>query len=239
VETGLQRLREPAVVVVLVVLVLRLVLAVATLAFFGAAGANALIASIATAAFTVTDGLTLVVLVLLVGSCVLWSPTRHARSLTLAALVVAGLGVALALAGSVTFAVHVDAAGAAWPDAARLLLELAVPVLAVLALGRLLAAQPRSVPAEEQPSLTSGRGTDDPAPAEVEAAPDPANEPTWQPDQASGAAWLTAGDAATGAAASGWGTPGESAGWEPRPPGPAADRPTRAAERDPEEPPRS
>jgi hypothetical protein len=139
----------------------------------------------------------------------------------------------------VAFAVHVDAAGAAWPDAARLLLELAVPVLAVFALGRLLVAQPHSVAAQEQPSLVAGRDTEDSAPAEMEAAPDPANEPTWQPDQASGAAWLTARDAAKGAAASGWGTPGESAGWDPRPSGPAADRPARAAERNPEEPPRS
>ena len=34
-------------------------------------------------------------------------------------------------------------------------------------------------------------------------------QPTWQPHQASGGAWLRAGDAATGASATAWGTPPE------------------------------
>ncbi|MGJ6981396.1 hypothetical protein ACSDQ9_12835 [Aestuariimicrobium soli] len=46
--------------------------------------------------------------------------------------------------------------------------------------------------------------------------------PTWQPDQASGGAWLRAGDAASGASASTWGTPGASsqgsASWQPQQP---------------------
>ncbi|CAI9407443.1 hypothetical protein [Aestuariimicrobium sp. T2.26MG-19.2B] len=48
--------------------------------------------------------------------------------------------------------------------------------------------------------------------------------PSWQPDQASGGAWLRAGDAATGASASTWGEPTETpegrrgpASWEPAP----------------------
>jgi hypothetical protein len=238
VETGLQKLREPAVIVVLVVLVLRLVLA-GLVAFAGAAGDNVLIATIATATFIVTDALTVVVLALLVGSCVLWSPTRHARALTLAALVVTALGVVLALAGTVAYAVNLDALEGVWPDAARLLLELVVPVLAVFGIGRLLSAQPRAAVDREQPSLAAGSASHGDHPAQLEAAPDPANEPTWQPDQAAGAAWLTAGDAATGAAASGWGTPGETAGWDPRPADPAAERPLKQAERDPDERPRS
>ena len=53
----------------------------------------------------------------------------------------------------------------------------------------------------------------------MEAAPDPAKQPTWQPDEAAGAAWLKAGDAAAGAAATGWGTPGDAGGWLPGPKG--------------------
>jgi hypothetical protein len=39
-------------------------------------------------------------------------------------------------------------------------------------------------------------------------------EPVWQADEASGVAWHTAGDAALGAPAAGWGTPGEAGGWQ-------------------------
>ena len=62
----------------------------------------------------------------------------------------------------------------------------------------------------------------------------PQNQPTWQPDQASGGAWNRADDAATGAAASAWGTPGsQNQGWQPSAsqqpsaaPQPSANQPT-------------
>ena len=44
----------------------------------------------------------------------------------------------------------------------------------------------------------------------------PMNQPSWQADQASGGAWNRAGDAATGASAAAWGTPGsQNQGWQP------------------------
>ncbi len=43
----------------------------------------------------------------------------------------------------------------------------------------------------------------------------PQQQPTWQPDQSAGQSWHTAGDAASGAAASGWGQPGQQQGWRP------------------------
>jgi hypothetical protein len=67
-----------------------------------------------------------------------------------------------------------------------------------------------------------------------ESQPDPELQPTWQPDAAAGAAWHTAGDAASGRPAAGWGSPESSSGWQPAPqlprsePGagdPAADHP--------------
>ena len=46
--------------------------------------------------------------------------------------------------------------------------------------------------------------------------PAPAQRPTWQPNQASGGGWNRAGDAASGASASTWGTPGQQpGGWQP------------------------
>jgi hypothetical protein len=127
----------------------------------------------------------------------------------------------------------IDALGGVWR-----LLDLAVPVLALFGLGRLLAALPRPATGEHQQSLATGTA-DAEAPAQLEAAPDPANEPTWQPDQAAGAAWLTAGDAAAGAAATGWGTPGETTGWEPRPSDPAPRDPLDQTEWERDQPPRS
>ena len=51
-------------------------------------------------------------------------------------------------------------------------------------------------------------------------APDPELQPSWTQDAAAGAVWRTAGEAARGAPAQGWGSDGE-AGW-PTPPPPAA-----------------
>lgn len=50
------------------------------------------------------------------------------------------------------------------------------------------------------------------APAEPEPEPDPEQQPTWTTDTAAGAVWHTAGDAARGAPASGWGS-SDAAGW--------------------------
>lgn len=56
-------------------------------------------------------------------------------------------------------------------------------------------------------------------PGNQQQAVQQATQPRWQPDQASGGAWLRAGDAASGASASTWGTPGAgsqgSASWQP------------------------
>lgn len=56
------------------------------------------------------------------------------------------------------------------------------------------------------------------APAAVTAGAEPQGQrPIWQPDQASGGAWTRAGDAASGASASAWGTPGSTTGgWQPQ-----------------------
>jgi hypothetical protein len=214
---SLRRLREPAALVLLVVLALRLVLDVVGLAqvFGGGADAGQLSGGVPVA---IGDGLTPVVLAVLVGTCVLWSPTRHARTLTVAATLLTGLTLAL-------FVVAVVAvlSGRGSGDAATLasaVLALVVPLLVLVFLATLWRGQPRAAsnaePGDRPESLTASAVSEQSTPA-LAAGRDPETAPVWQPDQAAGAAWLTAGDAAAGAAATRWGTPGDAGGWQPQP----------------------
>ena len=63
-----------------------------------------------------------------------------------------------------------------------------------------------------------------PEPLPIPQPPDPRLQPTWQPDAAAGAVWRTAGEAAAGAPATGWGTE-TSAAWQPIPTQPNGPRP--------------
>src|SRR4029453_17827510 len=86
-----------------------------------------------------------------------------------------------------------------------------VPYLVFVGLATLLGAQRAPADtASESPAIVPAASID-PASA---ALPSSQLEPVWPPDEASGAAWHTAGDAALGAPATGWGTPGESGGWQ-------------------------
>lgn len=208
---GLQRLREPAAIVLLVVLGLRLVLGV--LALVGV-GDGAAARSGAAAGPTPTDGVAVLLLGLVLASCVLWSPTRHARTLVTLGAAVVALGVLAAVAALV---VPLAAASSRRVDAgldlAGALLALAVPALVLVALLRLLQEARVDGRAVERPAAVTG----EPAAAAIESRPaEVQHEPTWEPDVAAGAAWMTAGDAATGAAASRWGTPGDDGGWTPQ-----------------------
>lgn len=224
---GLQRLREPAVVVLLLVLFLKLVLAVVTLALLsgGPASGDAVGAGFGTVAAgrSALDTLLVVLLVAAVASCVLWSPTRHAHALALAALVLLVLALVIAVVAIVVGLSRADLDRTLTFELVWLLLLMPIPVLGAVVLRRLLATQ--TTPAGSSRALTG-----QPQPAEAASQPALApsepvrDEPTWQPDQAAGAAWLTAGEAAKGAAATGWGASGDRGGWVPqsgvqRPPG--------------------
>ena len=190
---GLRRLREPAAFSVLVVLGLQVLIAWVGSVRYG------------DVRYAMPETLTILVLGLIVASCVLGQRTAHARTLTVLALV----GSTLSILSSVTLQLVAPVNGSlavVWLD---LVLDLVVPVLVVVGLATLLAGQ------------RSAAGTAPPSPAIVQSAPTtpaalPSSqlEPVWQPDEASGAAWYTAGDAALGAPAAGWGTPGESGGWQ-------------------------
>jgi hypothetical protein len=212
-------LRVPAAIVALLILGLRVVAAiVGTVVYSGDRPAGSVI-SAAEFSYRTVDPALVVLLVLVVASCILVSPVRPARALARAGALVVGLSVLVALGLAVLGASRGGAGG----DGVTLglatldtLLLLAVPLLGFVFLVRLLELAPvpgRLDEPEANPAVTTG-GLDDQVSADP--APDPALEPTWQPDLAAGAAWHTAGDAAAGAPASGWGTPGQSADWTPR-----------------------
>jgi len=155
----------------------------------------------------------------LVSFCVLRERTPHARQLTIISLTAGAiavlLGLGLALLGF----------GAAAPILAVLaaLVPQAISIIAVGMLIKLLQLQavPRRLPA----GIGLVPHPSDVAPAPPPPAPDPRLQPTWQPDAAAGAAWRTAGDAAAGAPATGWGTAAPSVGWQPIPTQPMPGQP--------------
>ena len=190
---GLRRLREPAALSVLVVLGLQVLIAWVGSVRYG------------DLRYRMPETLTILVLGLIVASCVLGQRTAHARTLTVLALV----GSMLSILSSVTLQLVAPVNGSLviiWLD---LVLDLVVPVLVVVGLATLLAWQRAAAgTAPQSPAIVHS------APSTPAALPSSQLEPVWQPDEASGAAWYTAGDAALGAPAAGWGTPGESGGWQ-------------------------
>lgn len=141
-------------------------------------------------------------------SCLLSPPTARARVIATAALIESALAVLAALAYGL-MGLGADSAGRGI-ELGYLLLGLVLPVLTVVALlGLLRVAAPTSAP---QPVV----GPPSPAPG----GPPPALPAAWQPEQATGRVWTTAGDAARGAPGAGWVGEGDAAGWHPIP-GPA------------------
>ena len=189
---SLKRWREPAVWVLLAAIVVNLVLALASLVLSpGSAGVFA---------YRASSPLIIIVLAVVVASCVLVDRTPHARLLTTLAMVIVGMAVLstlVAALAALTFGGPVVAF-----DLLTLLVSLVVPALGLAVLIRVWTL-PESAPvgpAALEPAL--------PTPPGLPVAPDPQWQPTWSPDAAAGAVWRTAGDAASGAPASGWGAPG-------------------------------
>ena len=163
----------------------------------------------ATGLYGLVDGLVLTLLAL---SCVLVAPTtRHAEQLSLAAAILLWLGAAVGLAFLLVSLVSaresplsrvLDSIGGLTDVALRALMGYA------LLLGHRAAAA--RVPVTDEPPAV---------PALLEDAEDEASRrPIWQPDEATGVVWRSASDAASGAAAGtysspggGWGAPQEAA----------------------------
>ncbi len=202
-----QRWREPAVVVVTAVLVARL----AVTGAFALSSARLGLSSVADAAFLasrqLSDPVPFAVLAVLVLACHAGPVTRHARLLAALALGVAGaslvLMVVLALTGFVAYTPPFSQL-----DLLDRFVAMVVPAVAVA----LLVVLVRRGPGAAVTTTGDAVGTGTPAPAEVAVRPDPALQPTWEPDAAAGAVWTTAGEAASGRPASSWGSP-DRGGW--------------------------
>lgn len=82
------------------------------------------------------------------------------------------------------------------------LLEVAIKSVAAHVLWRAAGQAPEPIPVVEEA----------PASTEVAVAEPEVQQASWRADQAAGAVWTRAGDAATGAAATTWGHPGQEAG---------------------------
>ncbi len=209
---SLMRLREPAAWVALGALALNLVLAVVGMVAYSGPLANVAL----TLSVRAANPVPLVVLTILVSFCVLRERTPHARLLTMLSLLVGGLavllGLTLALVGLAADPTPVLGVLAA-------LVVQVTSVIAVVLLIKLLQLQavPRRLPA--------GIGLAPyPEPLPLPQPPDQRLQPTWQPDAAAGAVWRTAGEAAAGAPATGWGA-NTSAAWQPIPTQPDGPRP--------------
>jgi hypothetical protein len=206
-------LRVPAAIVALLILGLRIVAAVVGTVAYSGSEPQGFALSAGEFAYRTVDPALVVLLVLLVAGCIVVHPAPQARTLARVSAVVVGLSVLVALALSILGASR--GGGTVGLDTLDTALLLAAPLLGFVVLVRLVELAPalrRPERTEASPALTTG-GADDQADPEP---PDPALQPTWQPDVAAGAAWHTAGEAAAGAPASGWGTPGETADWAPR-----------------------
>jgi hypothetical protein len=219
---SLLRLREPAAWVALGALVLNLLLAVVAMASYSGPTANVGLLLSARAANPVP----LIVLAVLVTFCVVRQRTPHARLLTILSLVVAVIavlfGLTLALLGLAAESTPVLAV------LATIVTQL-ISLIAIVLLIKLLQLQavPRRLPA--------GIGLApypyaEPLPGPQ--LPDQQLQPTWQPDTATGAVWRTAGEAAAGAPATGWGGDSSTA-WQPIPTQPNGPMPHGRSSDDP------
>jgi hypothetical protein len=214
---ALKRWRQPAAFVVLGALVARLGISIVGLVVLsGEEGFSSAPLAASPVAFLAMDNSGLLALALLVAACALRDPTPQARPLAAASVVVSVLSMTLTLV--LALVGLVVGWGGPVLDVLALLTSLVAPAVATVGLvlvWRHLASAGRAIrmgPDRSTPSLPPA-----PTPTPTE---DPRSAPTWQPHEASGVVWHTAGAAASGAAASAWGDPDGTAGWNPVP-GPA------------------
>jgi hypothetical protein len=204
--------RVPVAIILLAALALRLGAALARVAE-AAVGGSGLLFAVASAGVGAGE----VVLAVALAAVVWWCATdgvRGARVLAIVAFVLVALQIVLSVAASV--ASYLLAGGGAVARLVALVVPLTwlvVPALAAAVLLRSARAVPVVKPAvEPEPEPVAER--------EPAAEPEPVEQPYpeaagWAPHEAAGAVWTRAGEAATGAAASGWGsTSGEGEeGW--------------------------
>lgn len=229
----LKRFRELATWVVLAVLLAGMGLAVGQIVY------GLLVEGLTvTRAFEAVSGkvMNLVVPILLIGlvlSCLFVAPaTPRAQRLTKISAWLVTIGTALGLvfmvvgvaASATPFAMVVEILGGLLDAVLKAVTAIVLWLLVRgLRAGRVTPAT--AEPAEAPAELTESR----PAPAEAQSV----LAPVWQPEQAAGASWRTASDAASGASASSWGESGRPAAgnrWQPSAPRSADSAPEPAAQ---------
>ena len=229
------RLREPAAWVALGALVLNLVLAVVAMATYPGRLADIGLTLSAQAANPVP----LIALAVLVSFCVLRERTAHARLLTLLSLIAGALavlfGIGLALLG-----LAAEPTPVLWALAA--IVTQAISIIVVVLLVKLLQLQavPRRLPAgvglppyqesqykesQYKESRTRNRCLHR---CQTSGCSRPGDL-----TRAAGAVWRTAGEAAAGAPAAGWGADPTAAAWQPIPTQPNGPRPQGTVSDDP------
>ena len=205
--------REPIAMVLLVVAGLRLLVGIVAVPVLAADDAYGLFATAALFEADRTFDLLLVLVTAgVAASCVLAPATPQARSIVTLALIETAAAILVALGYGLMGLT--SPSGGRWIEFAYLLFALVLPVLAVIGL---LRARQATAPITS-PNSGHGQGS------EVAAvdAPPPAAEPpplpaAWQPEQATGRVWTTAGEAARGGPGAGWPTQSGSTGWQPIP----------------------
>ncbi len=202
----LKQFREPATVVALLVAVVDGVINVVRFSRAAANGSLTQSAQGVTGLFSVVDGVVLTALVL---SCALVAPrTRHARQLAGVSMVLLALS---AVAGAVLLVLALLGPGGSFShflDSIGGITDIILKGLMAWVLYLAFQATPATAA-----SAPAGQVETKPAPEpEPEAsAIDPARQPTWAPDVATGVVWRRASEAATGGAATAYGT--DTDGW--------------------------
>jgi hypothetical protein len=201
---SLLRLREPVAWALLVTVAVRALLSLAVVASLAPPGADPLSLAVSSIGAGAVDEVAVTVLAAVVAACI-FGRTPRARPLAVSAVVVCGTCLLAALALTV-FGFATARAASVLVFVVRLT-GLVVPALAVAVLIALLRVAPsakpsRSVEPEARPA--------EPAPTSTYAEP-----AGWEPEEASGAAWHSAGAAAAGVPASGWGRSDHPDGWDP------------------------
>lgn len=217
----LLRWREPVAVVLLVASGIRLLIGITAVPVLAAEGAYDSFASAARfEAGRTFDVVLIVVTAVVAASCLRTPATPRARAVVTVAAIETLAAVLVALGFGLMGLVS-DANGRVI-EFAHLLLGLVLPVVAVISLlllRRSSAPMPRAAGAV--PAVGTGPAAEPTAPGAAlpggQTQPAPLQPAAWQPEQATGRVWTTAGEAARGAPGASWGEDPGPSGWRPIP----------------------
>ena len=227
---NLRRWREPVAVALLIASGVRLlagIVAVPVLASTQAYGSFAVSALFGAAG--VADTVLLLAAAASAAACLFAPPTPHGRTIAAVAVIETVAAILVSLAFGL-MGLTADAVGRG-VEVVQLLAALVLPSVAVVLLLGLL----RGVPVAVSAPIPGADPAAVPPPSTLPSTPEPAQPlppslpPGWQPEQATGMVWTTAGEAAAGAPASDWPAASGTVGWQPIPGSPDVLPPNRSS----------